>query len=102
MEEKNNKKIKEYDKYGLNANNLCFACMQYFCDSCFKLIHDKIKNSQHKKELIDPYVPIDVRCPKHPMIPINLFCLDDKGKYFILISYDIFLNKRTLLCILFF
>ena len=94
MKEKSNQKLKECDICGENGTSLCFKCMQYFCDSCFKLIHDKPKNAQHKKELIDPYVPIDLRCQTHPLIPLNLFCLEEKGKYFI--------NNyiRTLLCIL--
>ena len=82
MEEKINKQLKECNICGAYATCLCFKCMQYFCDSCFKLIHEKPKNSQHKKELIDPYVPIDLRCKEHPLIPINLFCLEEKGKYF--------------------
>ena len=43
------------------------------------MIHDKQKNSQHKKEPIDPYIPFDLKCPEHPDIPLNLFCLDEKG-----------------------
>ena len=80
MEEKSHLKTKECEICGSDATSLCFKCMQYFCEVCFKLIHDKTKNSNHKKEIIDPYVPIDVKCQSHPMIPIKLFCLDDRGK----------------------
>ena len=36
-----------------NATSLCFQCYMYLCDSCFKFIHDKPANNQHKKEKID-------------------------------------------------
>ena len=71
---------KNCDICGENANCLCFNCINYFCDSCFKLIHDKQKNSNHKKEKIDPYIPIELKCKEHPKIPLNLFCIDEKGK----------------------
>ena len=71
---------KNCDICGANANCLCFNCINYFCDSCFKLIHDKQKNSNHKKEKIDPYIPIELKCKEHPKIPLNLFCIDEKGK----------------------
>ena len=77
--EKNKKLIKEYDICGINATCLCFECIQYFCESCFKLIHEKQKNSNHQKEIIDPYVPIDLKCQIHPKNPLSLFCLDEKG-----------------------
>jgi len=76
--EKSKNKIKECDICGTNATCLCFKCILYFCDSCYKLIHDKQKNANHKKELLDPYMPIDLKCPDHPIIPITLFCLNEK------------------------
>ena len=72
--------IRKCDICGEQASCLCFQCIMYFCDSCFKMIHDKQINKDHKKEKIDYFVPIDIKCPEHPKIPINLFCLDDKGK----------------------
>ena len=67
-----------------DASNLCFDCMMYFCETCYKLIHDKKKSGNHKKEKLDFFVPIELRCHNHPKIFINLFCMDDKGKnYFI-------------------
>ena len=62
-----------------DATCLCFDCLNYFCESCFKFIHEK-KKYQHKKEKIDPYVPIDLKCPEHPSNANNLFCIEEKGK----------------------
>ena len=75
------KLIKEFDICELNASCLCFKCKEYFCDSCFKIIHDKKIKSNHKKEKIYVYVPIELKCQDHPNIPLNLFCVDEKGKY---------------------
>ena len=33
----------------------------------------------HKKENIDPFIPIELKCPIHPQNPMNLFCVDEKG-----------------------
>ena len=65
---------------GEAANNLCLKCVMYLCDSCFKFIHDKNKNKNHKKEKIDYFVPIPLKCTFHPKDRINLFCSDEKGK----------------------
>ena len=65
---------------GENVTNLCFECLEYFCESCFKYIHDKKLKSHHKKEIIDPYVPFDLKCSIHPNNPNNLFCTEEKGK----------------------
>ena len=77
------KLIKECEICKLNATCLCFKCISYFCDSCFKLVHDKQANSNHKKEIIDPFVPIDIKCPEHDKYPMELFCTDEKGKSYI-------------------
>ena len=53
--------------------------MNYYCDSCFKIAHSKEETQSHKKEKIDYYVPIDLKCPEHNLIPMNLFCVDEKG-----------------------
>ena len=92
--EKNDNFIKKCDICKEDATSLCFNCNQYFCESCYKFIHSKKINSQHKKENIDLYVPIDLRCEKHPNIPLNLFCFNEKGKI------NIFHFYRTLLFIL--
>jgi len=43
------------------------------------MIHDKKENINHKKEKIDYYLPIELRCNEHQNVPLNLFCLDEKG-----------------------
>ena len=93
--------IKKCDICQEDASSLCFQCMFYFCDSCFKLAHNKEKNKNHKKEKVDYYVPFDVRCPEHPLVPMNLFCVDDKGKlisfnYIIINSFRIMLLSMLL------
>ena len=76
----NQKNFKICEICNLDDTNLCFQCSSYFCDSCFKFIHEKPVNSHHTKEKIDPYIPIDLKCPEHPKILNNLFCADEKGK----------------------
>ena len=78
--DKKDKLIKECDTCEKNATCLCFKCIEYFCDSCFKFVHDKQKNSNHIKENIDAYIPIEIKCQEHPEVPLNLFCIDEKGK----------------------
>ena len=62
------------------ATTLCLDCHNYFCEACFKCVHDRKKNKDHKKEKIDLFIPIDITCPDHERVPINLFCVDEKGK----------------------
>ena len=76
--EKKNQKLCEI--CGNDANCLCFKCISYFCEECYKYVHDKKINAQHRKEKIDYFVPYDTKCHQHPKIPITLFCIDDKGK----------------------
>ena len=78
--ENKSKLIKVCETCGINSTCLCFICNEYFCDSCFKMNHDKQMKINHKKEKIDLYVPIDLKCQAHPNIPLNLFCVDEKGK----------------------
>ena len=77
------------------ATSLCPQCFSYYCDGCFKQVHEKKENKEHKKEAIDYNVPIDTRCPEHDMVPTNLFCIDEKGKI-----YEYLIIYRTLLLIL--
>jgi len=63
------------------ASTLCLDCHSYFCEACFKYVHDRKKNKNHKKEKIDLFIPIDITCLDHERVPINLFCVDEKGKY---------------------
>ena len=76
--------IMKCDICGLTSTCLCYQCFEYFCDSCYKFIHDKRLNSHHKKEKIDPYIPLDLKCREHPKVPNSLFCLDDKVKSIII------------------
>ena len=78
--EKRKQLIKTCDFCGSNSTSLCFECLDYFCDYCYKLIHERKLKSNHKKESIDPFVPIDLKCPDHPSNANNLFCLEEKGK----------------------
>jgi len=80
MDNKKSNKIKECEICESNATYLCFQCNNYFCESCYKIIHDKAKKGSHKKENIDPFVPIDLKCPYHFQNPMNLFCINEKGK----------------------
>jgi len=64
------------------ATALCLNCHSYFCEVCYKCVHDRKKNSNHKREKIDLFIPIDTKCPEHKGIPMNLFCIDEKGKIY--------------------
>ena len=74
------KQIKECDFCDSYVTCLCFECLNYFCENCFKLIHNMKKNSNNKKENIDPFVPIELKCPEHSKFPLTLFCLTEKSK----------------------
>ncbi len=63
---------------------ICLECIcNYFCESCYKFIHDKEVNCKHKKEKIDYFFPIETKCEEHQNNQLNLFCVEDKGKYHI-------------------
>ena len=68
----------------VDASCICYQCMSYFCDSCYTFVHKNEERKLHKKEKIDYYIPIDIKCPEHNLVPMNLFCLDDKGNLIIL------------------
>ena len=87
MSEEKYKFFKECEICKTNASCLCFQCNNYYCESCYKFVHDKQANSSHKKESIDPFMPIDIKCPDHPQDRMYLFCVDEKGIYFYLILY---------------
>ena len=85
MEEKKNN-FKLCDICESQATFLCLECLSnYYCESCYKFIHDKKVKSNHKKEKIDYFIPIEARCPKHKKVPLNLFCADEKGKFLYII-----------------
>ena len=70
--------IKDCEYCEASSTCLCFDCLEYYCEDCFKMVHSKPKKSKHKKEEIDPYIPLDLKCPDHQKVPNNLFCLDEK------------------------
>ena len=74
-------KLKKCEFCITDATCLCFQCMTYFCDSCYKLRHNNEEYKQHKKDKIDYYVPIDLKCPEHKLHPMDLFCINEKGNY---------------------
>ena len=65
-----------------NSTCLCYKCMSYYCESCFKLAHNNEKKKMHTKEKIDYYLPITLKCPNHNLNVIDLFCTDEKGNKF--------------------
>ena len=97
--EKNSKLIKPCNICENDATCLCFDCLNYFCESCYKLIHDK-KKKEHKKEKADPFVPIEIKCPEHPNGIMDFFCIQEKGKILIYNILIIFFNYRIMLCLL--
>ena len=74
-----NKIIKLCEMCGEKANYICFKCVMYICDSCDKIVHNLKISRQHKKEKLDYFVPMDIKCPDHPNDRINLFCTDENG-----------------------
>ena len=89
MEKFNSKKCDICEK---EANSLCYECMMYFCDNCYKYSHEKKISNNHKKEKLDLFFPLELKCQEHPKNIINLFCIDEKGKntYFLFIIYILF------------
>ena len=41
----NNEKLCEI--CGEAAKSLCLSCLSYYCDACYKFVHDKKKNVGH-------------------------------------------------------
>ena len=37
----------------LDAKCICFECMSYFCDNCFKICHNNEIKKSHKKDKFD-------------------------------------------------
>ena len=65
------------------ATIICYDCLFYLCEPCFKFLHSKKANSEHIKEEIDPCVSIEIYCPEHPKVPKSLFCVEEKSKIYI-------------------
>ena len=57
------------------VTNICFDCQFYLCESCFEFLHNKKANTLHKKEDINPIIPLYTKCKEHPKIPISHFSL---------------------------
>ena len=72
------------------ATTICYDCSFYLCDGCFKFLHEKEANKEHKKEDIDPFFTIDIKCHEHPKIPMSLFCAEESSKN--AIYYLFFIN----------
>ena len=72
-------RIKKCEACLIEATCLCYKCLNYFCDSCFNLFHKSEERKTHRKEKIDLYIPMDMKCPEHNSSPMNLFCVDEKG-----------------------
>ena len=64
---------------GSIATSLCVKCTAYYCDSCYKLIHNQKDKAEHKKDKINYVIPIETKCLNHPKYPKELFCVDEKG-----------------------
>ena len=62
------------------ATSLCLDCFQYFCDSCYKLVHAIKEKAEHKKNEIHNRFPIETKCKNHPKYLNELFCIDERGK----------------------
>ena len=85
MDEKQN--IRECMFCLKEATCLCYKCLEYYCDSCYNSAHKSDERKGHKKEKIDYYVPMDMKCPEHILIPNNLFCVDEKGNTYIYFKF---------------
>ena len=77
--EKKQNLFKECQLCQSDAPFLCFGCNCYLCESCFNLIHSKQKSPAHKKESLDPFIPIELNCQIHQNDRLNLFCIKEKG-----------------------
>ena len=73
------KRLKKCDVCKIDATCLCYKCMSYFCDSCFKIAHNNEENKLNKKDKIDYFISIDLKCPEHKLYPMGLFCINEKG-----------------------
>ena len=87
--EKKHQNYKQCEICKIEATSLCLQCYNYYCDACFKYVHDKKENINHIKEKIDYFVPIDTKCPEHKGNIINLFCVDEKGKNLIIFYFNL-------------
>ncbi len=73
------KNFKECEICDKKATALCYKCSSYFCEDCYKYIHNNKKRNNHQKEKVNLFIPIDTKCPEHDTSPMNLFCVDENG-----------------------
>ena len=73
-------KLKKCEICQIDSTCLCFKCMSYFCDICFKSAHSNEERKYHKKDKIDNFAPIDIKCKSHKLYPMDLYCVNEKGK----------------------
>ena len=45
------------------------------------------KTLKESKEKLDYYILLDMKCLVYNLVPLNLFCVDDKGNYIYLFLY---------------
>jgi len=76
-------KIRKCEVCLVEATCLCYKCLEYYCDSCYNISHKSEEKKNHKKEKIDYYISMDMKCPEHNLNPNNLFCVDEKGNIII-------------------
>ena len=77
------KKEKHCELCEEKATCVCFDCLSFLCDSCFNFLHEKKSKIGHKRVDIDPFISLDIKCTKHPKIPMSLFCVEEKSKIII-------------------
>ena len=65
---------------GSLASSLYARCIEYYCDSCYKLVHARKEKAEHEKSAINYIIPVETKCQNHPKYPKELFCVDEKGK----------------------
>ncbi len=75
---------KKFEMCKLKARNLSLDCMNYYCESCYKLIHEKEATIHHLNEKSDYFIPFDTKCKEHPSNPLA---------YFVWIIKVIYINK---------
>ena len=62
------------------VNYICFECSNnFYCESCFKMVHNKKENINHQKFDVDYFIQAKTLCPEHQTIPLNIFCLTENG-----------------------
>lgn len=80
MDKEKSKNFKDCEICKSDASCICYECQSYFCEKCYKVIHEGENVLQHKKEKVDIFIPIILKCPEHSKEKISLFCLEEKSK----------------------